>query len=242
MQKQLAESRQIRKREQIRLTDFKSMRDGTTVIVGVDGSGKSVIIDEVLDQTSDNYYDIIVGMYGSSDTAASARKRFPASLVYEGWHPQRFKEIVNKMESLSREGKKMLIILDDLTPSTHKKSMFQNQDFVRVLMNSRFMGITMIVSVQHVRDLSLECRMQATWVILTAQKSSKSKKFIYDTFNPCFRSFQKFEEVMRACTTDHRVMVMDMMPSSDESIGGCISCIKAKYKRYVNSPFIKSKL
>ena len=223
-------SRKIISKYNIKKLDMKKFAKipGVTVQLGKTGSGKTMAQGEFL-YHGRNHFNLTVGMFGSRDTALAAQKWMPKGNIYSGWHPKRLDAMYDKMEELVESGKdvRMNLILDDLA-YIKNGGFLKSEVFIRMCYNCRHANIYPFVTLQYCKNLPPALREQANKVIICANKDREGRKKIFTAFNPCFKDFEEFNEVMKACTFDHNVMVLDCSPTGGETIADCVSYAKAK--------------
>lgn len=183
--------------------------DPVIVFVGRRKSGKTTGIFGIMHQFRHSYRQIIV-ICGSLDTSMQYAQHVPDCFIWRDFDEQRLTQVYNENEQCVLEGRTpvpTLIIIDDCM---HMGRILGRSEVLhRILYNGRHAGIMLIVSMQECKGLPPFFRSQCSYVFLTREKSRATRERLYDTFNNVFHSFGQFDSILKACTLDYRMMVLD---------------------------------
>lgn len=204
---------------------------GVVVFVGRTKSGKSFCMkDQLYYRRKD--YDIVIVISGSKETAIEFEKHVPALFIYNDLDVEKIKEIYEKQEeAVARQmrgyGKapSVLIVIDDM--AYKKKNVYASETFSRIFFNCRHARIALYISVQDCKILTPSLRQQTRFVFLAQEKNPQNRKRIYDSFNPCFKTFEEFDEVMKMCTQNFEQLVLDNQQTGSYEIGDNVFYYKA---------------
>lgn len=186
---------------------------GVLVYVGRTKSGKTFMMRDNLYHYRHSF-DIVVVMSGSKETAIEFEQHIPALYIYDDLDLDKIKEIYeSNEEKVAQEMRgygvapRILFIIDDL--GFKKKNILASEVIGRIFFNCRHAKICMMISVQDCKLITPALRQQARLIFLAQEKNPQNRKRIFDAFNPCFKTFEEFDEVMKLCTNNFEQMVLE---------------------------------
>jgi hypothetical protein len=188
--------------------NLKKMEDNAVVVaIGRRRSGKTTLITELLYHK--RHFEQGVVMSGTNAGAEHYSQFVPNLFVYEGYHGDVIKRLVDKQEQARREKtcRPLFILLEDCM--FDKKTICHDKNIRRIFMNGRHAKIMLIITMQYVMDLPPGLRGQVDYVFCCNEKNPVSREKIYRNFNPCFSKFEDFDKVMVNCTRNRDVMVLN---------------------------------
>jgi hypothetical protein len=183
---------------------------GITAFVGGTESGKSTAMVEMLYQQR-NEFDLVIVMCDSMDDCMEYAKIVPEAFVFEGYRPDVINAVYNEQQKNTLQGHKTRVafVLDDLG---YDKSLRTCKTLARVANNGRHARIRTYLAIQDVKQMPPAVRKAMKHIVLAKEKRLEFQRRIYDSFNPCFDSFEEFQRVFQAVAPveANRCMVMYM--------------------------------
>ncbi len=205
-------------------------KGGVIIVNGRTNSGKSTLIKEILYHLRYRY-DRFVVMSGSRDTSEELGRHVPPVFVFDGFDANKLDQIYKRQEHDIAIGnpKSLLMIFDDLMYA--RSTMLKSETFRKIFMNGRHAKILLILAMQDCKQLPPEFRTQTSLVFVCNEKNPDRRKRIYDAFNPIFKTFYEFDEIMKECTKNYEVMVLDNFQTKSDSVSDNVFWYKAKPNR-----------
>ena len=209
--------------------DPTTIKNGAIVgVVGRRGSGKSVIIKDLL------YYKrnaLPVGLVMSGTEAGNGyfSAFVPEVFVYDDFNKEALEKLVErqKKNAKMKNPSKVFVVLDDLAFDTS----IMKQHIMRfIFMNGRHLNIFLIFSSQYVSDLGPPAIRANIDVLLVCREAIQANRWrLYNMFFGCFDSFEDFNKVLNACTENYGVLVLDNTKLSNDP-QDCVFHWKAKMR------------
>jgi hypothetical protein len=222
------------------LKDLKEY--ATTAIIGIRGSGKTVIIKYILYY---NYKKIRIPVLISS--TAQMEEDFkgvvPDIYTFENYDPDKINILIRDQWLLkkkiddghvsSKVKKNSYLIMDDIvgTDPAWKKDML----FKRTFFAGRHYWLSNIISVQTPMQNPAEYRDNIDYIIVTAITTDKRKKFFYENFwNSRFGNFRDFCDIFDTIMSEkYNFMLID---NKSAKRGDCDSVNKYVYWGKTHDP------
>jgi hypothetical protein len=223
--------------------------DPVLVFVGRRKSGKTTGIFGLMHAFRHDYQQVIV-ICGSLDTAQEYAQHVPDCFIWQNFDEERLTAIYNENESFvyrrARGGShaakekpvETMIIIDDCMYMN--RILNRSEILQKMMYNGRHAGILLVISLQDCKGLPPYFRNQCSHVFLTREKSRPARERLYDTFNNVFHNFDQFNRIMKDCTADYRMMVLDMESQKSDKIQDNVYWYRAepglKFKMDRNGP------
>ncbi|GAQ91699.1 hypothetical protein KFL_008360070 [Klebsormidium nitens] len=215
----------IKKFDLNKIKDHKSI-----VIIGRRGTGKTTLITDILYRKRDLPAGLV--MSGTEDGNSYYRQFIPDTFIYGAYDEDVICKLIARQKNMKRLNAKhseCFLLLDDclFNPKILKG------DTMRFLfMNGRHFNITLILAAQWVMDIPPAIRANSDYVFVFNDPIVNNRKRFFEHYFGVFRSFQQFEAVYKACTSDFECMVLDntLQSSNPED---CIFW----YKAQIHKPF-----
>lgn len=197
--------------------------DSCVVVVGRRGSGKSTCLKSILKSKKHLPYCVI--LTGTHKAAQEYREH--TNLVYVGYNIEIIKSIIEFQRAAFHRGEmqNMVVVLDDLM---FKKSIFSDDEIRFMFYNGRQLGIFFVLALQYVYGIGPNQRSQVDTIFAALEKVKDNRERVYKSFNPCMDTFSEFDQVMRACTTDYSMLVIQQAQTRSEEIGDNVFWHKAE--------------
>lgn len=156
--------------------DLKQVTGGCMAILGGTGSGKTVVLKDILSHIHTNYDSII--MMSATAKLQPAYDFMPRSMIIDDYDEQILKETWDRQVEKFKDGslKPVLIILDDIIASpAYRGSKMLNQ----IAISARHLGITLIILSQYFTAIKPLVRTNLRLAITFAMPSKRERdKFV----------------------------------------------------------------
>ena len=211
----------------IREFDPNTISNGAIVgVVGRRGSGKSVIIKDLL------YYKRHVlpcGLVMSGTEAGNGyfSQFIPDIFVFDDFNGPALDKLLERQKKAAKKGNmgRVFVVLDDLA---FDSSIMKKPVMRYIFMNGRHLNIFLIFSSQYVADLGPPAIRANIDVLLVCREAIQANRWrLYNMFFGCFESFEDFNKVLNACTENYGVLVLDNTKLSNDPTA-CVFHWKAK--------------
>ena len=213
----------------IREFDVSTISPGAIVgVVGRRGSGKSIIIKDLLYSKRD-ILPFGVVMSGTEAGNGYFGKFIPEIFVYDDFDGPALEKLLERQKKAAKKGnmKRVFVVLDDLA---YDNSIMKKPVLRYIFMNGRHLNIFLIFSSQYVADLGPPAIRANIDVLLVCREAIQANRWrLYNMFFGCFENFEDFNKVLNACTENYGVLVLDNTKISN-NIEECVYHWKAKVR------------
>lgn len=199
----------------IRKFNIKKLKpDRVVLLVGKRGSGKSILLEDILYYLSTDY-DMGVGMSPTRETILSFQRFMPDSCIYEKFDADRLQDIIELVRELNHRDiyKRVFVLLDDCM---FDKKAFDNKTIRDIFMNGRHLKFLFINCVQYIMDMKPDLRTQVDYMFTCREPSAQNRAKLYANFYGMFPTLEDFEIAMETCTNNYEVLVLDNTISSNK--------------------------
>lgn len=154
-------------------------------------------------------------------------RHFPGLYIHTIYNPDTLRAVYERQKQKAakrrREGKQgvpdaqrtrvtpVLLILED---QSFNKSIFRCPVLAEVLMNGRHYGMTLFITTQYSRSITVELRSQFDFVFCCLEKFVQNRKRLYEDYFGVFPTFDSFNQIMMQCTSDFGCLVMNNISRS----------------------------
>ena len=189
--------------------DIKNLKNSHTLIIGKRGTGKSVLVKDIIEN---NNYDTQKHVYVFSGTERCNpyyAKFVNNSHIYREYNEDALQQIINAQYYMFREEKinrEIMIVFDDCIS---KKNCFACSVMTDLLLNARHYNISYILTMQYPMGLSPEIRLNMDNVFLLAEDTVSNKKRLYEHYAGCLPDFSSFNEIFIRETKDFGCLVIN---------------------------------
>jgi hypothetical protein len=209
-------SPKINKMTEYHFAEFKpgeSKRDRVWLIIAPRGSGKSVLLLDLLYKTS-KHYDFGVGMTATAETADCFKRLLPADLIYSNGYNyeagDNFLEVCKELSDQKKERHGVMILDDCMFDSKVMKSKTQQN----LHLNGRHYNTTLFNTTQYAMIIPPIIRSNIDYVLCLQDLKLSNKRRLYEMFFGLFPTFQEFNMVFSNVTRDFGCLVLDNTTSS----------------------------
>ena len=215
------------------LTGEEGLNHFKLLIVGRSGSGKSVVLREILSHLAGRV-DLTLCFSPTQESCEHFRKYVPSSCVFEGG--LRLDVLARAMEvqrSLAPAGKmrELLVVCDDCA---YDKGAVRGGASGAVLhdyaYNGRHCRMSLVYVCQHCYDLPPDVRSQATHVLCTVNNQHQEKKKLWQAFGGVCPTYREFDALMTSATRNRGVLVLSNADPS-ASLEGSVFWYRAKMEQ-----------
>ena len=188
--------------------DFRKQfrRHGTMAVIARRGSGKSVLLMDVL-YCLRHRFDVGIAFTTTTPTANKLAEHMPRACVFTEFSVEKIKTILDEQELLVAKGKPrdIFVLLDDC--GFDSKSM-NSKPMKELFMNGRHKHITFLCALQSPHSLRPDMRQQLDVVIALKENVIPNVKRLHDAF---FGSaeWHQFVRMFSAFTADYGAILVD---------------------------------
>lgn len=209
----------------IRKFDVSTMKKHRIcVFLGRRGTGKSVLLNDVLGQLSPRY-DFGVAMSPTEESTREFRKHMPEQSVFDNFEPSKLETMLRMQRNLSKKHKmrNMFIIMDDCM---YDKKVLSGVAVRDLFMNGRHLNISFFNCMQYMMDMQPCLRAQIDYLFTLRENIIENRTRLWKYFFGMFGSYAEFSRVMDQCTENYSALVLDMTAKTNK-IEDCVFWYRA---------------
>lgn len=185
------------------------------LVIGKKGSCKSTVMLTLLSELCDRI-DYAMAICGTRDGVEKLSRVMPPDVIHTTFDQALFSKIVNTLDRVSKApGYSRItgLILDDLG---FGRAPFRTDDFRKLLMNGRWLGVFLIITQQYLMDIGPDLRGNFDYIFAMAETAKKTRQKLYESYFGVFNSFADFDRVFTQVTAKKgRALVLDTTNSSN---------------------------
>ncbi|AGO82345.2 hypothetical protein pdul_cds_334 [Pandoravirus dulcis] len=192
----------------LRKFNWKAFKpDRVVMLVGKRGTGKSVLLRDLLSHLSSEY-DGGVAMSPTPESQDMFREFMPDSCVFDEYSSEKIGEIVTKLRQFNHMGvyKRVFVLLDDCM---FDASVLKSKQMRDIHMNGRHLKILFLNIVQYVMDVPKAIRSQIDYVFALREPQRAYRENLYKNFFGIFPTYDEFSAAFDACTENFGCIVVD---------------------------------
>ena len=196
------------------------------LIVGPRGSGKSILLKDLLYQTRQHYH-FPLAFTATTSTVQTFREFLPDALIYKhGYDYQTGDRFLDQCKKITAAGKQKnaLLVLDDCAYDT---KLCKSEAMTEIHLNGRHSNITLFNTTQYCMTLPPLARSNVDYVCVLQDSVLANRKKLYEYFFGSFASFADFDRVMRQTTAENGCLILDKTQTS-ANVSDTIFYYKAK--------------
>lgn len=195
----------------------KITRDSRCVFIGKSGSGKTVLLTDVMYQHRDIPSGICIT--ATQDGREAFAKNIPEMYIFSDYDKNIIQAIIDKQEkSIEIKGKKdtpnTFIIMDDCLYDGGTWS--KDPQMKWIFFNSRHDKILFLLTMQYPLGLTSNFRTNIDYTFILRENNLMNRERIFKNFAGMFPSFDVFCHVMDNCTSNYECLVIDNRTISNE--------------------------
>mgnify|MGYP003339041376 CR=1 FL=1 len=202
----------------IRQFDMNLLTPNRTIVtIGKRGSGKSVLIRDILYHY--RYIPEVVLFSATEESNSGFSDIIPSVFIYNDFSEKVLQKIIDRQRELatrlSKEEMKrhaILIVLDDMAYS----NFLRGKAIKQLFFNGRHSHITCIISLQYSLDIPASLRGNIDILFTFKDVMKKSRDRLYQYYFGMFSSLKTFEKALDACTHNYSSMVLNNCSPSTE--------------------------
>ena len=184
------------------------------LIIGPRGSGKSVLLKDILYQTR-KQYDFGVAFTATTSTVDTFKEFLPHHLIYKnGYNYEKGAQYLATCKRLTAKGKQRnsLICLDDCM---FDNKVMKSDAMTEIHLNGRHSGITLVNTTQYVMGtVPPVVRTNVDYVLVLQDSVLVNRKRLFEYFFGNFPTFKEFDRAMTQVTESHGCLVLDKTQTS----------------------------
>lgn len=181
----------------------------TVSLVAKRGSGKSVLLKYLVDQSKDKFAKIFVVC--PTETVNSFYSSIvEENCIFDQWNEQWADDLIRKMTDANSgkakgEKKNVLVILDDVMSDTN---FHQSPALKKLYMRGRHINIGVIATCQYLHNLPPVCRNNADWCIV-GQMNRQSVQLLAEEYLSGDLEKPEFVKLYNRATKDYGFLVIN---------------------------------
>ena len=184
----------------------KMDRNSKVVVLGKPGTGKTSIITDLLY----THRNIPMGMImsGTEESNHHYKDMIPDTFIYSEYDKPAIEKLIKRQKTAIRKNiknKEAFLVMDDCMDD---KKWLKEKSTRGIFKNGRHWALFFIMASQYCMDLPPELRSCIDYVFIMKENIPNNRKKIFDNYCGIFPTFQMFEEVFNACTSDFQCVVV----------------------------------
>jgi hypothetical protein len=198
--------------------------DSVIFIIGKRGSGKSVLLKDILYRLR-NRVDVVYGMAPTLDTTDMFSECMPQTHIYNKYDANFVKQFYDSLGVLKRMKKPRhgLLVLDDCM---YEKGIMKSQIMREVLYNARHHLMTLANCAQYMMDMGPDARTNIDYLFFSKVPAMNEKQKLWKYFFGMFPDFDTFNAVLDKCTENYKFLVLNNRAPTNK-IEDCVFFYKA---------------
>ena len=215
-------------------------RDATCVILGQRGSGKSVLIRNILQVLKDIPQGIIISKTEKYNKAYS--DIFPSTFIYDKYSRELVEKVFSSQESKLnhyrrehpevRDGKSVdnsfLMVMEDCLADA---SLWKKDTYIKeIFQNGRHANICYIVTLQYTKGITPELRSNIDYIFIFRHDSKVELRSLYENYASIIPTFSIFCQILESLTRNYMCMVIENKNKGNKEWWERIYYCKAKSK------------
>lgn len=181
--------------------------DSKIVAIGKPGSGKSVLIKDIV-RTFAHKFPAAVVFSGTEDNNSYYKEMFDDLFIYPEYSEDVMKAIYNRQKLAQAKCKnpKLMLIIDDCSddPKLFRRPLFQK--FFKM---GRHWDIMIILALQYCHDIPPTIKSATDVVFIYNEPTEENRKRIYKNYATITGSYHDFCDIMDQVTEDFTALVIN---------------------------------
>lgn len=198
------------------------------LIVGKRGTGKSVLLMDLLSKMKDNF-DIGVLCTPTQSTQDLFKDVVPDTMIYSDFDPQILGKLIDLQKHRSRNKKKMYNIFVVLDDCAYDKNLFGSKcvHMRDLFFNGRHYRITAFICLQYMLDIPPAMRTNVDFLFALREPIIANQNRLWSNYFGIINNFESFQTVFNSCTQNYECLVSDNTATGTNLIENCVFWYKA---------------
>jgi hypothetical protein len=180
------------------------------VVVGKAGTGKSVVIENILHNMVSKIHQGVV-ICGTEDITGNYRRFFPSTFVYTAYKEEPIRALIAFQKARINEGVQnpwSVLIVDDCA---YDRKFFTSPLQSELFKNARHWYILYILAIQYSRDIPTYIRAATDMTFILREHNVAMRRMLYENYASIIPSFALFVECLAYYTANWGCLVVDNM-------------------------------
>jgi ABC-type dipeptide/oligopeptide/nickel transport system ATPase component len=220
------------KHKEIRVSEFpldeiksESGNDSKIVIIGKPGSGKSVLIRDIV-RTFAHKFPTGIVFSGSEDNNGFYGEMFDNLFIYSEYNEDVMRNIYLRQKRAQKDcsNPKLMLIIDDCSddPKFFRRPLFQK--FFKL---GRHWDVMLVLCLHYAHDIPSTLKGLSDYVFMFREPNAENRKKLYRNYATIAGSPQDFEDIMDQITGDYTSLVINNRIQTNNNTD-CIFYYKAR--------------
>lgn len=208
----------------LRRFDVSRMQDSCVVaVVARRNSGKSVLIRDIMYHKRHISAGIVCS--GTEDGNGYYSKFVPDLFVYPDFDRDAVENMVERQRALAKQGlaEPVFLVLDDCL---YDKKFLNDKLLKMIFFNGRHWSIFVILAAQYLVDIPPNLRSNIDYIFTLSDHTNRYR--LWKTIFQIFRTFDQFNAVMDAATSDYGALVLDTTGNKSNAVADSVFYYKAQ--------------
>ena len=174
-----------------------------------------------------NIFPIGMVCSGTEDCNHFWERMFPSSFIYNSLNLDRIESFIKRQKIAKEYGLTnpwSVLLLDDCTDDP---KIFNNPIFQGIFKNSRHWKMLFILALQYPSDIKPVLRSNIDYTFILREANARNRKILHENYAGVIPTFQMFNTIMDAITTDYTALVIDNTVQSN-NLEDCVFFYKPK--------------
>lgn len=191
------------------------------IFIGKRNTGKSCLVLDYLYHHADIPLGTVISP--TDDFNLTYKPHIPSIFIHDEFTPELIGNFLQRQKDIVRKTKtdpqyyevdpRSFLILDDCLYDA--KSWVNDKNIKWIFMNGRHAQVTMLLTAQYVMGIPPNLRTNVDYIFICKEPKYSNKKKLYDHYCGMFPSFEMFNQVLVACTSNYGCLVVDNSSTSD---------------------------
>jgi hypothetical protein len=215
----------------------KMMDDKVCVFIGKRGTGKSVLVTDLLYHKK--HLPVGICMSATEEGNHYYQQFIPDLFIYSDYDREAIERVLERQKAVVGRGRPnpgAFLLLDDCM---YDRKFMKDVCIRQCFMNGRHWKIFFMLTMQYCMDLSPDLRANVDYVFILRENVIQNREKLWKNFFGIFPTFDMFSQVMNKCTENYECLVLDNTSKSNK-IEDCVFWYKARMRKNfkVGSPAI----
>ncbi len=198
------------------------------LIVGKRGTGKSVLLMDLLHKMKDKF-DIGVVCTPTKSTQDMFKDVVPDSMIYSDFDPQILGKLIDLQKQRGRNKKRVYNIFVVLDDCAYDKNLFGSKciHMRDLFFNGRHYHITAFICLQYMLDIPPAMRTNVDFLFALREPILANQNRLWSNYFGIINNFESFQTVFNNCTQNYECLVSDNTANGTNLVEHCVFWYKA---------------